>query len=510
MIVECQNCTTRFQLDELLIPLAGIRVRCSKCKEAFFLEHPSASPDEVVDQVAFDAVASGSPASLGSTQDLIVPPRGGGVEEDDDNWEFNHDGIGDAVVPNFDPAADPGASLRSDSTSKSVELAAELDATSQVNVAHEQLDEEMPSIEVDTDTSSVRGTASDEVAFDSLEIDIARIDGVGIDDSGAPGDVADSVECKDSFDRGSVFDHSVAGDLAGSVHPDGSSTPDMMGASATDLGAGSVTSASDSFGQIADEVVHGELEVEAVAEDLGDPEDWDLLGDDLLSSTLSTSPRETPPAKSSATTQTPSPDAAATDASVSASAAMPRRKPTLGLQSGLRYAGNAVGWGVTLGLLALTLGLGAMRSISIDPSSTAAAFPVGVLRAQSIQTEWFPTTQGGTLLVVRGELHNPTSTSVKSPLAVIVSLLDSEGVPLDLSGVAAGRPLDPDMLRDLSADGRERFADEARAALLAASLHPEKSVPFAAYFSDIPVEAQRVSVRGIEQEHPSASELVVP
>jgi len=456
VIVECQNCTTRFQLDELLIPLAGIRVRCSKCKEAFFLEHPSASPDEVVEQVAFDAVAGESPASLGTTQDLVVPPRGEGVEEDEDSWEFNHDGIG--------------------------------------NVAHEPLDEEVPRSEVETGTASDSEAASDEVIFDGLENDISGLDVIEIDDS---------IDCKDSFDTGAVFDHNVVGDLAGSVHPDGSSPPDRGGA--TDRRAGSVASASDSLRQVAEDEVHGEVDL--VAGDLGDPEDWDLLGDDLSSPALSVSPPEVSPAKSSATTQTSSPEAAATDARVPVSAAMSRRKPAPGMQGGLRYAANVVGWIVTLGLLVLTFGLGTMRSVATDPSSTATAFPVGALRAQSIQTEWFPTTQGGTLLVVHGELHNPMSVAVKPPPAVIVSLLDSEGVALDVSGVGAGRPLDPAMLRHLSADGLEHFAGEARAVLLATPLPPETSVPFAAYFSDVPVEAQRVFVRGVGQGHPSDSEF---
>ncbi|MBW2233204.1 MAG: zinc-ribbon domain-containing protein, partial [Deltaproteobacteria bacterium] len=40
MIVTCTNCDTSFQLDDARVPNQGIRVRCSRCKEAFFLQHP--------------------------------------------------------------------------------------------------------------------------------------------------------------------------------------------------------------------------------------------------------------------------------------------------------------------------------------------------------------------------------------------------------------------------------------------------------------------------------------
>ena len=63
MIVECDSCATRFQLDESRVPLTGIRVRCSNCKKAFFLKHPSASETDIVDAVARDAAAAeGLPA----------------------------------------------------------------------------------------------------------------------------------------------------------------------------------------------------------------------------------------------------------------------------------------------------------------------------------------------------------------------------------------------------------------------------------------------------------------
>lgn len=40
MIVECQNCHTKFRLDPCEIKEGGSRIRCSKCKHLFFVEGP--------------------------------------------------------------------------------------------------------------------------------------------------------------------------------------------------------------------------------------------------------------------------------------------------------------------------------------------------------------------------------------------------------------------------------------------------------------------------------------
>ena len=57
MIVTCESCGTSFQLDDSRVPVRGIRVRCSRCKKAFFLQHPSASKSDAVHDVAAQAAA---------------------------------------------------------------------------------------------------------------------------------------------------------------------------------------------------------------------------------------------------------------------------------------------------------------------------------------------------------------------------------------------------------------------------------------------------------------------
>ena len=96
MIVECSNCQTRFRLDESRVPLSGIRVRCSRCKRTFFLQHPSASEAQVTHDVVAQAVAAAAPES---TQDLshepLVASSPGPSEPEEEEWEFNRDPPGE-------------------------------------------------------------------------------------------------------------------------------------------------------------------------------------------------------------------------------------------------------------------------------------------------------------------------------------------------------------------------------------------------------------------------------
>lgn len=60
MIILCEACETRFQLDGRRIPAAGARVRCSKCHHAFFV-HPEVEAESSVQGVVADTVEKAIP-----------------------------------------------------------------------------------------------------------------------------------------------------------------------------------------------------------------------------------------------------------------------------------------------------------------------------------------------------------------------------------------------------------------------------------------------------------------
>lgn len=108
MIVICEQCETRFKLDEERIPSGGARVRCSRCKHAFFL--PAAGGDEpdlldeLIGQTATDPPKEPGeeledvglfplepPAQPPAAEPEHAPsPRGTWEEEaEEQEWEFN-------------------------------------------------------------------------------------------------------------------------------------------------------------------------------------------------------------------------------------------------------------------------------------------------------------------------------------------------------------------------------------------------------------------------------------
>ena len=92
MIVECSKCETRFQLEESRVPPGGIRVRCSRCKEAFFLQHPCAEGAAVIDSSSTRTAADWESA-LVSDGSIESFPESVDLEEED--WEFNQEPPGE-------------------------------------------------------------------------------------------------------------------------------------------------------------------------------------------------------------------------------------------------------------------------------------------------------------------------------------------------------------------------------------------------------------------------------
>src|SRR5574338_346914 len=92
MVIVCQKCQTRFQLDDSRIPAKGARVRCSRCKHAFLVAPPGAH-DETVHRVAEEAAATGRASVPEPTADLRAPARrpirAAARDEPEDDWQFN-------------------------------------------------------------------------------------------------------------------------------------------------------------------------------------------------------------------------------------------------------------------------------------------------------------------------------------------------------------------------------------------------------------------------------------
>ena len=76
MILTCERCETRFRLDEKRLPAGGARVRCSRCKHAFFVNPGGAPAPDVVHQLAEAAVTQTRPPAPAPSWDLEEDANG--------------------------------------------------------------------------------------------------------------------------------------------------------------------------------------------------------------------------------------------------------------------------------------------------------------------------------------------------------------------------------------------------------------------------------------------------
>jgi predicted Zn finger-like uncharacterized protein len=100
VVIVCQKCHTRFQLDDAKLPAKGARVRCSRCKHAFFVAPAPASDATVsglAEGIAPPRVASAPRASADlpdpstSAPDLSSALAAASAGEEEADWQFNLD-----------------------------------------------------------------------------------------------------------------------------------------------------------------------------------------------------------------------------------------------------------------------------------------------------------------------------------------------------------------------------------------------------------------------------------
>lgn len=81
MIVECDNCHTRYNVDEQKVPTTGVKVRCRKCQHVLFIQREPAPPPEpevVVEREKEPEVPESAeremPPAEGAEKPATVPP----------------------------------------------------------------------------------------------------------------------------------------------------------------------------------------------------------------------------------------------------------------------------------------------------------------------------------------------------------------------------------------------------------------------------------------------------
>jgi predicted Zn finger-like uncharacterized protein len=464
VIVECSNCQTRFQLDDSRVPARGIRVRCSRCKEAFFLENPNASRADSVQDAAENAVSAS--AAPDATQDLgpdsfVAEQPELRDPDDDEDWEFNEEPTGfdsnDASDTAFmDPAEEPSD--------------AEIAEIAEIAEAAEMA----------------------EMAEDGASAEEAQVPGLGID--GGPDD--------DEWD-----DEESGLDLHGAPPSDLGAAEDVP----ADLDEGS--GAESDFGEVSDFSQPSDAEASLASaaapaapaaqvalsgEDVGEPEDWDFFSDESLEqpSTFESMDNAMGRAMDAVEADT-------TGESASGGPDLASVRARAKSRGGLRSLGHALGWMLTLGLLAVGIS-GGVFDLVPQHGLASAVVDLGDFEARQLRGSWLETARSTRLYAVTGQLVNDSDRARSPGSGLSLVLLSEDGHRLDVPAARAGAPISEARLRELSAEDLAYVVDESVGRLAWLRLEPGQAATFQAVVDGVPDEATNFTLELTEAPAPLA------
>lgn len=437
MIVTCQECSTSFQLDETRIPASGARVRCSRCKHAFFLPRPTASPDDAIHAVVEEAIAGESARGPSATHDLVDPPSAparaapaSSADADEEDWQFSQD----------IPAADERAQQRSaPSAAKRTPRPDSFDLTGDFG----------------------RG-------FDP--------DGDPTSESGASGAAArtDAVESAlSSFGEVDDFSAQIEDEHEEEIEARPAPTPAVPARVST-----APTGVRPSLAQ---------------NDGADDPESWDLLGGERAAPVV---PKPAPVVRPSTRPSAPARSARPTPAPLDlfADASLPPAREEVASPSAwLGHAarlGHLAGWGMTL-LCVAWVAHGLARAEWQRASERPAPVSIGPVVAETTRVGWLETSRSGLLLVVEGVARNTGGGVANAPFQL--TLLDASGERLNDAPLAVGRPIQAETLREAPSEALVQARRSAVFDWQSRPLAPGEARPFAivALQDEVPRSAQR-------------------
>ena len=479
LIVTCDECTTSFELDESRIPASGARVRCSRCKHAFFLPNPSASQTEAVHDVAQEAAANPDFAGLAASDDL-----------NESAW----DGLGGetpsitqsmpVAPPEPEPIPDPEAALDADFDDDE-----DWQFSEEIRVEGDDLDEDL-SMDLDEGLS---GDVSDAIGAGASGSDLGpagSFDNEGFDPF-ALGETPAYVSAQ-SIDEPQIS--VVAEELASSgsglrLDTDSPVAPSAeVPSAAAKIDAGPAVSRDESsFGSMDDfsslmedddpqsgasargdaAGTNSELGSDRIgvyagtgqSDDLGDPESWDLVrSDDFAASEARTGAANVIPAsvdEGEFFSDAEAFDDSRYDMGLATSSLATGPVGQLARLAGWAFSGAAV---LAVGYLGLIAESGRWSEAQQTVIS-------GPLTAQTLESSWVDTSRAGPVLRLTGELTN-TGTQAVWPGSIEMALLDGEGTRLTVPTIVAGIPVEESVLREASSEilleqaaaGSRRFA----------------------------------------------------
>lgn len=400
MIVTCQNCDTSFHLDDARVPPGGVRVRCSRCKQAFFLRHPEVSPEDLIHETARDALVADLNRAPDTTQDLVSavetvsenPPIAEADSDDEPDWEFNIDPplIEAEPEPLLNPEAPADFSETDNFGSQAHPLESEFDLAS----------------EETTQRETVFGSVDD---YSSLMVE----------DSSQAANPSGPSEPLCTVDGGALGHREAESGFKTSV----SDPTPAPGSFAEDFLSGGFDEApTDSKAFLARLPLKSKQAPDPVSdlEPVAGEFQWGA------GSTLDVKVIDGPVARS--------------------------------LSRGWIWTGRLIGWSLTLALMAVVLGAGLWPQ-GFHGGQAGWAVPGAPFRIHEVTPSWVETARGDWRLRIRALLAEGAANPHAHAGSLRVTLTDRNGQPVAIPAQALGRPLSEFLIRE----GTPSALSEARA-----------------------------------------------
>jgi predicted Zn finger-like uncharacterized protein len=429
VVVVCEKCETRFHLDDSRVPAKGARVRCSRCKHAFFVRPPGSADADAIEEVVAEVTGPGGGSVPEVAQDLsgsmgAAPdrprdarptehsPESGGSGDFEEDWEFNDESPSD-----LSGEEEPG----------------------------------IPGIG----------------AFDASGLDLAG-------DASEP-EIAGGGGAPD-----------LAGEPLAPEIPEGG--PEAIAPPALD----SPPADEPSIDPIAS-IRAGDAGLDSpVADDLGSPEDWDFVGRGEVESPIEPepegdAPQASAPAEDAASSASRTPPLAESD-----SGEAPAESVGFSLPAPVSHLVSMAAWILVFlgfGMGISTVLDPPDREAAARAGRAEIEVPGLGITAVGVEDRVLENALAGNLLVVSGTLENRGEEPLAPGRPVWVQLVSDSGVPISGATAAAGRALGETRLREREPALLRRDLERSAAEIALRSLYPGERIRFDAVFESIPESA---------------------
>lgn len=462
MIIQCEQCRTRFRLDDSKVTEKGVKVRCTKCKHVFTVKKEESKPESFEPSAAFagdqqaDAVRSPVPA----TEEPSVP-----FEIDDDNSESHSDDVAETLVAalsstegSIDTQDDFSFSSEIEEQGFAVEQDQEL--APQGTVSFGDFDFEDSAADLESGLTSATPVAASVKKEELQGLDFSDDDMFGAVVQSAPEEAADAI----SFDFGT------------------DSFADSMYLGNSSFGQKSSSSALEPTGEVPfslGEIDFGD-ELTAVAVQQVNPDELKPSQKILFAPLAEAQEKTTQPD----TLKRNLPGVPVPDQD---------ELPPLSIASRRKQSPLLGGLVVALSLLAVGV-LSYFGFLTLSSGKATVAQETGKISLRSIKSYYVKNSTNGELLVISGEAVNQYS-KPRAALQVKASMFDAAGQVLVSKTAYCGNPLTEQQLISLPLDNIEAaMSNQFGDSLANLEVAPGQAVPFTIVVDDPPIEGKDFAV----------------